>query len=98
MQTNHIIRRILFALASIFLASAVTRADQLRFESGEKRVAFVELFTSEGCSSCPPAVQTFAKLTKHPTWWKTFVPATFLLPYWATPGAEHALPSAAFTP
>ena len=37
MQTNHIIWRILFALASIVLASAIARADQLRFESGEKR-------------------------------------------------------------
>src|SRR6266446_7694821 len=55
MQTNQIIWRILFALASIILAAAIARGDQLRFESGEKRVALVELFTSEGCSSCPPA-------------------------------------------
>jgi len=59
-QTNHIMWRGLFALTTIILASAVARADQLRFESGEKRVAFVELFTSEGCSSCPPAERTLS--------------------------------------
>ena len=53
MQMNHIMWRILFAVASIVLLSGTARADQLRFESREKRVAFIELFTSEGCSSCP---------------------------------------------
>ena len=44
--------RILLMLAVVAVTSGSARADQLRFESGEKRVSFVELFTSEGCS-CP---------------------------------------------
>jgi len=97
MQTNHIIRRILLVLASIVLASAIARADQLRFESGEKRVAFVELFTSEGCSSCPPAERTLSKLTTHPSLWKTFVPVAFHVNYWDNLGWKDRLASVEFT-
>src|SRR5713101_6658813 len=97
MQTNHIIWRILFALASIVLASAIARADQLKFESGEKRVALVELFTSEGCSSCPPAERTLSKLTTHPSLWKTFVPVAFHVNYWDNLGWKDRLASVEFT-
>jgi len=97
MQTNHIISRILIAFASIVLASAIARGDQLRFESGEKRVAFVELFTSEGCSSCPPAERTFSKLTTHPSLWKTFVPVAFHVNYWDNLGWKDRLASVEFT-
>jgi len=93
MQTNQIIWRILFALASIILAAAIARGDQLRFESGEKRVALVELFTSEGCSSCPPAERTLSKLTTHPSLWKTFVPVAFHVNYWDNLGWKDRLAS-----
>jgi hypothetical protein len=97
MQTNPIISRTLFVLASIVLASVIARADQLRFESGEKRVAFVELFTSEGCSSCPPAERTLSKLTTHPSLWKTFVPVAFHVNYWDNLGWKDRLASVEFT-
>jgi hypothetical protein len=97
MQTNHIIRRILLVLASIVLASAIARADQLRFESGEQRVAFVELFTSEGCSSCPPAERALSKLTTHPSLWKTFVPVAFHVNYWDNLGWKDRMASVEFT-
>lgn len=89
--------RVLFVLASIVLASEVARADQLRFESGEKRVAFVELFTSEGCSSCPPAERTLLKLTTHPSLWKTFVPVAFHVNYWDNLGWKDWMASVEFT-
>ena len=89
--------RILFAVSSIVLASSTVRADQLRFESGEKRVAFVELFTSEGCSSCPPAERTLSKLTTHPSLWKTFVPVAFHVNYWDNLGWKDRFASVEFT-
>lgn len=42
----------------------------------------LELFSSEGCSSCPPADQWMAKLEKHPRIWKSFVPVAFHVDYW----------------
>jgi hypothetical protein len=96
-QANQMMWRVLFALAPVALASANARADQLRFESGEKRVALVELFTSEGCSSCPPAERTLSKLTTHPSLWKTFVPVAFHVNYWDNLGWKDRLASVEFT-
>src|SRR5438270_499593 len=42
---------ILFTLAFAFAAQAADRV----FESGPQRVHLIELFTSQGCSSCRPA-------------------------------------------
>ena len=89
--------RILLMFAAIAMTSGSARADQLRFESGEKRVSFVELFTSEGCSSCPPAERTLSKLTSHPSLWKTFVPVAFHVNYWDNLGWKDRLASAEFT-
>ena len=83
--------------AVIAVTSGSARADQFRFESGEKRVSFVELFTSEGCSSCPPAERTLSKLTTHPSLWKTFVPVAFHVSYWDNLGWKDRLASVEFT-
>jgi hypothetical protein len=40
------------------------------------------LFTSEGCSSCPPAEQWINDLKGHPRLWKDFVPVAFHVDYW----------------
>lgn len=42
----------------------------------------MELFTAEGCSSCPPADEWFSGLKKIPGLWKAFVPVTFHVDYW----------------
>lgn len=51
-------------------------------ESPETRVALVELFTSEGCSSCPPAEAWLGSLRDHSGLWKRFVPVAFHVDYW----------------
>ena len=52
------------------------------FTSGDHEVALVELFTSEGCSSCPPAERWLGSLAGEPGLWADFVPVAFHVDYW----------------
>ena len=61
---------------------AATSDVQVRLTSGPKQVALIELFTSEGCSSCPPADRWLSKLRADPNLWKKFTPIAFHVDYW----------------
>src|SRR5436309_10451247 len=69
---------IILTLSTSFLAHAADRT----FESGPEQVRVLELFTSEGCSSCPPAEAWLSKLKAEPLLWKDFVPLAFHVDYW----------------
>jgi hypothetical protein len=60
-------------------ASPITAAI---FESGETQSTLIELFTSEGCSSCPPAEKWLTALKSNPDLWKKTVPLAFHVDYW----------------
>jgi hypothetical protein len=66
-------------------------------ESGETQTPLVELYTSEGCSSCPPAEARFAKLRDDPGLWKEIVPVAFHVNYWDNLGWPDRFASASFT-
>jgi len=51
-------------------------------KSGPKQTALLELYTSEGCSSCPPAEKWLSGLKNSPGLWKDFVPVAFHVDYW----------------
>lgn len=67
------------------------------FESPETPVALVELYTSEGCSSCPPAEAWLGRLKNDPALWKQFVPVAFHVDYWNGLGWADRFSSPSFT-
>ncbi|MBI5768290.1 MAG: DUF1223 domain-containing protein [Verrucomicrobia bacterium] len=71
-----------FAAAGAWALSAARAAEPRRFESGPARVALIELYTSEGCSSCPPAEKWLGTLRDDAGLWKTFVPIAWHVNYW----------------
>jgi hypothetical protein len=67
----------------LFLCLAVSgRAADLVFQSAPEKTHLIELFTSQGCSSCPPAESWLSKLKNEPRLWKDFVPIAFHVDYW----------------
>jgi len=64
------------------LASVTAHADPIVFESPERQTALLELFSSEGCSSCPPAESWLSQLKQKPELWSDFVPVAFHVDYW----------------
>ena len=70
-------------LATLFLSSVVSvTAETLHLESPGPRVSLLELYTSEGCSSCPPADRWISKLRDDPRLWREVVPVAFHVDYW----------------
>ena len=68
---------------SITLASSITlAAETIVFESGTKRNTLIELYTSEGCSSCPPAEKYLNGLKNNNGLWKLLFPIAFHVDYW----------------
>ncbi|MCB0393976.1 MAG: DUF1223 domain-containing protein [Bdellovibrionales bacterium] len=49
---------------------------------GKDQVALIELYTSESCSSCPPADKWISNLIEQPGLWSKFVPVVFHVDYW----------------
>lgn len=50
------------------------------------RAALLELYTSEGCSSCPPADRWLSSLLDDPRLWQQLVPVAFHVDYWDSLG------------
>jgi hypothetical protein len=77
------------------LAPAASASE--RFSSGSERVTLIELYTSEGCSSCPPADRWLGRLRDRPGLWTRFVPIEFHVNYWDHLGWKDPLSTHAFT-
>ncbi len=64
------------------LSNMDARSAPVMFQSSETQTSLLELYTSEGCSSCPPAEAWLSRLKASPGLWKDFVPIAFHVDYW----------------
>jgi hypothetical protein len=67
------------------------------FESGETQTSLIELFTSEGCSSCPPAEKWLSAFKTNRDLWKKTVPVAFHVDYWNRLGWRDRFAKPEFT-
>ena len=72
-------------------------AEPLTFTSGEQRVSLLELYTSEGCSSCPPADRWLRALVDDDRLWQEVVPVALHVDYWDYIGWEDRFASPAYS-
>ncbi|MEM1433200.1 MAG: DUF1223 domain-containing protein, partial [Pseudomonadota bacterium] len=63
--------------------------------SPAQQAQLVELFTSEGCSSCPPADRWLSSLKGQPELFRSVVPVAYHVTYWDYLGWEDTLGLAA---
>jgi hypothetical protein len=67
----------------LVMASALSAsAGEIVFESKPARTHLIELYTSEGCSSCLPAEEWMSGLKNQPRLWQDVVPVAFHVDYW----------------
>jgi len=74
-------------LATLFAAATGSDA------TAEQPRAVIELFTSQGCSSCPPADELFAKMAKEPD----VITLSLPVDYWDRLGWKDTFAKHAFT-
>jgi hypothetical protein len=92
------VKTLVFLAASILgLGTNLQAQAPARFESGPAQVSLLELYTSEGCSSCPPAEAWLSALSQNPKLWKVVVPVAFHVDYWDNLGWKDWFSSREFT-
>jgi len=85
------------AIASVLLALMIPSAfAECAAKSTSRATPLVELYTSEGCSSCPPADLWFSTLRAQADA-GTVVPIAFHVDYWNNLGWKDAYSDARFT-
>jgi len=85
-----------FVFVSFILgATSVAAAPQI-LDSGSRQVSLLELYTSEGCSSCPPADRWLSKLKSDTRLWREVVPVAFHVDYWDYLGWPDRFASSVF--
>jgi hypothetical protein len=71
-----------FALSALLWFPAIAAAAQCSAVSGERRVPLLELYTSEGCDSCPPADHWLGALPARGYGSDRVVALAFHVDYW----------------
>lgn len=88
--------RYLLSLLITLLFSHISLADELVLETAATQNTMVELYTSEGCNSCPPAEHFLNNFKTSDELWKRIIPMAFHVDYWDYIGWKDQYAQAAF--
>ena len=77
------------------IPAASAASEECSARSGPTTAALVELYTSEGCDSCPPADRWFSTLARSPR--SDVVPVAFHVDYWDYLGWKDRFADARFS-
>jgi len=78
---RYIMRHIVGIILSLVITTVSVNAET-KFTSTEQQTRLLELYTSEGCSSCPPADKWLSGFKTHPDLWTHIIPVAFHVDYW----------------
>lgn len=81
---------------TIFSSSLAQASAVCQVESGPTTAALVELYTSEGCSSCPPADEFLRKLRRDAGPQAVVIPLALHVSYWDQIGWKDVFAQKAF--
>ncbi|MFT4582503.1 MAG: hypothetical protein ACI915_000223 [Gammaproteobacteria bacterium] len=84
-------------VALMLLAIVPPVAHSVNFKSTNLQTGLLELYTSEGCSSCPPADRFVSQLKDEDGLWTEFIPLAFHVDYWDYIGWKDRFASADFS-
>lgn len=61
---------------------AYTEPAPLHLDSGRHKIHLLELYSSQSCSSCPPAERWVSQFVSDNRLWNTIIPMVFHVDYW----------------
>ena len=85
--------RVLVVFATPFITSQAALSQSCRAKSGEYVPPVVELYTSEGCNSCPPADQWLSRFKSDPG----VIAMAFHVDYWDRLGWQDRFAKSAYS-
>lgn len=74
--------RLFLFFPGLFFPVASFAGSSVTFTSPVQQSTLLELYTSEGCSSCPPADRWLSALKGDPNLWTEIIPVAFHVDYW----------------
>jgi hypothetical protein len=95
-MTRRVPDSLTLALALALLHATTAAADKVSLNSGSRQVTLLELYTSQGCSSCPPAERWLNEYIDAADLWSGIVPVAFHVDYWDYIGWKDAYAKPAY--